>query len=226
MMRLFGIETEYGITREDLDAVDPVVESMELVRAHLTASFERRWDYGGEDPHDDARGFRVSGLQPDRGEDDFAKIDAHRPFSFHEMKSDLVLPNGARFYNDHTHPEYSTPECRTLRDLLAHDRAGERVVQHAAERRNRTLGGPHVQLYKNNTDLHGHSYGCHDNYLVSRSIPFPQLVAGLLPFLVSRQVIAGAGKVGVRGTWSRFVSGKITRHQRGGFAGKGGGEGS
>ena len=216
-MRLYGIETEYGITREDLDEVDPFVESMELVRAHLTASFERRWDYGGEDPHDDARGFRVSGLQQDKEEDDFARIDAHRPFSFHEMKSDLVLPNGARFYNDHTHPEYSTPECRTLRDLLAHDRAGERVVQRAAERRNHALGGPHVQLYKNNTDLHGHSYGCHDNYLVSRSIPFPQLVAGLLPFLVSRQVIAGAGKVGIEAQESGFVPGQYQLSQRADF---------
>ncbi|GKS57335.1 proteasome accessory factor PafA2 [Nitrospira sp.] len=201
-MRLFGIETEYGITREDLDTVDPVVESMELVRAHLTASFERRWDYGGEDPHEDARGFRVSGLQQDREEDEFAKQDAHRPFSFHEMKSDLVLPNGARFYNDHTHPEYSTPECRTLRDLVAHDRAGERIVQAAASRRNLALGGKAVQLYKNNTDFHGHSYGCHDNYLVSRAVPFTSLVNGLLPFLVSRQVIAGAGKVGVEGAVS------------------------
>src|SRR5215217_9552085 len=85
-MRLFGIETEYGITRDDLDEVDPVVESMELVRAHLTASFERRWDYAGEDPHEDARGFRVSGLAQDKEEDEFAKVDAHRPFSFHEMK--------------------------------------------------------------------------------------------------------------------------------------------
>ena len=82
------------------------------------------------------------------------------------MKSDLVLPNGARFYNDHTHPEYSTPECRTLKDLVAHDRAGERIVLRAADRRNEMLGGPYVQLYKNNTDFHGHSYGCHDNYLV------------------------------------------------------------
>src|SRR5437868_15018726 len=195
-MRLFGIETEYGITREDQDAVDPVVESMELVRAHLTASFERRWDYGGEDPHEDARGFRVSGLQQDKEEDEFAKVDAHRPFSFHEMKSDLVLPNGARFYNDHTHPEYSTPECRTLKEILAHDRAGERIVQRAAARRNHALGGSHVQLYKNNTDFHGHSYGCHDNYLVSRSLPFPSITAALLPYLVSRLVIAGTGQGG------------------------------
>ena len=217
MTRLFGIETEYGITRDDLEHVDPVTESMELVRAHLTASFERRWDYGGEDPHEDARGFRVSGLAQDKEEDEFANVDAHRPFSFHEMKSDLVLPNGARFYNDHTHPEYSTPECRTLKDVLAQDRAGERIVQRAADRRNKSLGGAHVQLYKNNTDFHGHSYGCHDNYLVSRSIPFPRLVAGLMPFLVSRQVIAGAGKVGIEAQESGFTPGAYQLSQRADF---------
>src|SRR6476620_11891197 len=196
-MRLFGPETEYGITREDLATVDPVEESMELVRAHLTDTFERTWDYSGADPREDARGFRAAHLQQDREEDEFAKLDAHRPFSFHEMKSDLVLPNGARFYNDHTHPEYSTPECRTLMDVIAHDRAGERIVQRAADRRNQTLGGPYVQLYKNNTDFHGHSYGCHDNYLVPRAVPFEQVVHGLLPFVASRQIIAGAGKVGL-----------------------------
>ncbi|MDH4344576.1 MAG: proteasome accessory factor PafA2 family protein, partial [Nitrospira sp.] len=216
-MRLFGIETEYGITRDDVPEVDPVVESMELVRAHLDASFERRWDYAGEDPHEDARGFRASGLQQDREEDEFAQRDAHRPFSFHDMKSDLVLPNGARFYNDHTHPEYSTPECRTLRDLLAQDRAGERIVLRAAERRNRALGGPHLRLYKNNTDFHGHSYGCHDNYLVSRAVPFPDLVAGLMPFLVSRQVIAGAGKVGTEAQESGHVPGWYQLSQRADF---------
>ncbi|MCK6500678.1 MAG: proteasome accessory factor PafA2 family protein [Nitrospira sp.] len=216
-MHLFGLETEYGITREDLDAVDPVEESMELVRAHLTGRFERRWDYAGEDPHEDARGFRVSGLQQDKEEDEFAKVDAHRPFSFHEMKSDLVLPNGARFYNDHTHPEYATPECRTLKDLLAQDRAGERLVQRAAERRNRMLGGAYVQLYKNNTDFHGHSYGCHDNYLVPRALPFPRLVSGLLPFLVSRQLLAGSGKVGTEAQEAGFVPGPFQISQRADF---------
>jgi Pup amidohydrolase len=216
-MRLFGIETEYGITRGDVDEVDPVVESMELVRAHLEASFERRWDYAGEDPHEDARGFRVSGLQQDREEDEFAKRDARRLFSFHEMKSDLVLPNGARFDNDHTHPEYSTPECRTLKDLVTQDRAGERILLRAAQRRNKVLGGDHVRLYKNNTDFHGHSYGCHDNYLVSRSVPFSDLVAGLVPFLVSRQVIAGAGKVGTEAQESRYVPGIYQLSQRADF---------
>lgn len=216
-MRLFGIETEYGITRDDVPEMDPVVESMELVRAHLAASFERRWDYTGEDPHEDARGFRVSGLQQDKEEDEFAKADARRPFSFHDMKSDVVLPNGARFYNDHTHPEYSTPECRTIRDLLAQDRAGERILLRAAQRRNQALGGSHVRLYKNNTDFHGHSYGCHDNYLVSRTVPFPALVAGLLPFLVSRQVIAGAGKVGTEAQESGHVPGVYQISQRADF---------
>ncbi len=224
-MRLFGLETEYGITREDLDQADPVVESMDLVRAYLpvlsrvegTDAFEQTWDYQGEDPHEDARGFRVSGLQQDKEEDEFAEQDAHRPFSFYEMKSDLVLPNGARFYNDHTHPEYSTPECRTLRDLIAHDRAGERIVQRAADRRNRALGGPQVQLYKNNTDFHGHSYGCHDNYLLLRSVPFPALVQGLLPFLVGRQIIAGAGKVGIEAQEGGFQPGRYQLSQRADF---------
>jgi len=216
-MRLFGLETEYGIARHDIDDLDPVVESMELVRAYLMGPFERRWDYGAEDPHEDARGFRVSGLAQDKEEDQFARLDAHRPFSFHEMKSDLVLTNGARFYNDHTHPEYSTPECRTLKQIVAHDRAGERIVQHAADRRNQQLGRPVVQLYKNNTDFHGHSYGCHDNYLVSRAIPFPELVSGLLPFLVSRQIIAGAGKVGVEAQESGFVPGAYQLSQRADF---------
>ena len=216
-LRLFGIETEFGITREDIDGMDPVVESMELVRAHLDGEFEQHWDYGGEDPHEDQRGFRVAGLQQDKEEEQFIQQDAHRPFSFYQMKSDLVLPNGARFYNDHTHPEYSTPECRTLRDVVAHDRAGERIVQRAADRRNQVLGTSGVQLYKNNTDFHGHSYGCHDNYLVSRSIDFSELHKGLLPFLVSRQLVAGAGKMGTEAQEQGCASGRFQLSQRADF---------
>ena len=216
-VRLFGIETEYGIAREDCDTADPVVESMELVRAYLDGHFTPRWDYRGEHPHEDQRGFRVAELAQDKEEDLFAEQDARRPFSFHEMKSDLVLPNGARFYNDHTHPEYSTPECRSLKDMVAHDRAGERILWVAAQRRNQVLGGPVVQLYKNNTDFHGHSYGCHDNYLVSRSLNFENLVRGLMPFLVSRQLIAGAGKVGREGQERVFMPGGFQLSQRADF---------
>ncbi len=214
---LFGIETEYGITREGMPDLDPVVESMELVRAYLTQPFEQSWDYSGEDPHEDQRGFRVSSLQQDREEDQFAELDSHRPFSFREMKSDLVLTNGARFYNDHTHPEYSTPECRSLVDLVAHDRAGERIIFRAAQKRNQALQSYPVKLYKNNTDFHGHSYGCHDNYLMSRDTPFEDLASGLIPFLVTRQVFAGAGKVGVEAQERDYVSGVFQMSQRADF---------
>ncbi|MDT7041111.1 proteasome accessory factor PafA2 family protein [Candidatus Nitronereus thalassa] len=216
-MRLFGIETEYGIIREDQKQSDPVVESMELVRAYMSEQFEQTWDYKGEDPHEDQRGFRVHGLQQDVEEEQFAELDAHRPFSFYEMKSDLVLTNGARFYNDHTHPEYSTPECSTLSELIAHDRAGERIIQHAADTRNAILGSSAVQLYKNNTDLHGHSYGCHDNYLISRNLPFDQLCSGLIPFLVTRQIFAGAGKIGIEAQDQPYQPGVYQLSQRADF---------
>lgn len=134
MQRLIGIETEYGIIREDVDESDPVVESMELVRCHQRP-FRSDWDYSAEDPKQDARGFRAEALQQEQEELDFEKYDRERPFSFHEMKSDLMLGNGARFYNDHTHPEYSTPECATLKSLIAHDRAGERILLDCAKRR-------------------------------------------------------------------------------------------
>ncbi len=216
-MRLFGIETEYGIIREDQTESDPVVESMELVRAYMSDKFEQTWDYKGEDPHKDQRGFSVHGLQQDVEEEQFATLDAHRPFSFYEMKSDLVLTNGARFYNDHTHPEYSTPECSTLHELIAHDRAGERILQQAANARNAKFGSQSVQLYKNNTDLHGHSYGCHDNYLISRTIPFDQLSAGLIPFLVTRQIFAGAGKLGIEAQEHSYEPGVYQLSQRADF---------
>src|SRR5213596_3092699 len=176
MKRIFGLETEYGITLSGADIVDVVAESIELVRRYTEHGALMKWDYDLEDPHLDARGFRARELLQDTDESAYYEIDKRRPLSFEEIKSELVLPNGARFYNDHAHPEYSTPECTTLKDLLSQDRAGERIVQRAADRRNKRLGGAHVQLYKNNTDFHGHSYGCHDNYLVSRSIPFPRLV--------------------------------------------------
>jgi proteasome accessory factor PafA2 len=109
-----------------------------------------------------------------------------------------VLCNGARFYNDHAHPEYSTPECTTIRQIVAQDKAGERVVDECARRRNQTLEeGQKVRLYKNNTDFVGHSYGCHDNYLLSRAVPWDRIVRDVLPFLVTRQIFAGAGKVGI-----------------------------
>ena len=186
MKRVFGLETEYGITLDGTDSVDVVAESIELVRGYTEQGAHMKWDYELEDPHCDARGFRAAELLQDTDESAYFEIDRKRPLSFEEIKSDLVLSNGARFYNDHAHPEYSTPECTTLRGLVAQDKAGERILVECARRRNLKLpNGQEVRLYKNNTDFSGHSYGCHDNYLMRRDVPWERIVAGVLPFLVT-----------------------------------------
>ncbi|MEI6349602.1 MAG: depupylase/deamidase Dop [Verrucomicrobiota bacterium] len=198
MKRVFGIETEYGITVDGQDHVDVVQESIEIVRSYTEHGAAMKWDYELEDPHKDARGFRASELRQDTDEAAYYEIDKNRPLSFEEIKSDLVLSNGARFYNDHAHPEYSTPECTTLHELVAQDKAGERVLWECARRRNaRIENGREVRLYKNNTDFVGHSFGCHDNYLMARTVPWDRIVGGMLPFLVTRQIFTGAGKIGI-----------------------------
>ena len=193
---LLGIETEYGIIREDLENSDPVDESMKLLKSCSQKSVVGKWAYSQENSHQDMRGFKVQSLAQDEEEDAFCAEDRKRPYSYLEMKCDRVLSNGARFYNDHTHPEYSTPECSSLFSLVAHDVAGEKIVAESTKIRNQELGDKSVQIFKNNTDSSGHSYGTHDNYLIPRKIPFDHLVKGLVPFLVTRQLYAGAGKIG------------------------------
>jgi proteasome accessory factor A len=200
MRRVFGLETEYGITVDGVETVDVVAESIELVRGYTEHGALMKWDYDLEDPHRDARGFHAAELLQDTDESAYFEIDRNRPLSFEEIKSDLVLSNGARFYNDHAHPEYSTPECTTLREIVAQDKAGERILAECARRRNQKLAeNQMVRIYKNNTDFSGHSYGCHDNYLMRRDIPWDRIVAGILPFLITRQIFAGAGKMGIEG---------------------------
>jgi Pup amidohydrolase len=189
-----------------------------LVRRYTDHGALMKWDYDLEDPHLDARGFRARELLQDTDESAYYEIDKRRPLSFEEIKSDLVLSNGARFYNDHAHPEYSTPECTTLQQLVAQDKAGERILEECARRRNQKLSpGYEVRLYKNNTDFAGHSYGCHDNYLMIRDIPWDRIVAGILPFLVTRQIFAGAGKMGIEGESSQGDPGIYQISQRADF---------
>ncbi|MGH2765432.1 MAG: Pup--protein ligase, partial [Actinomycetota bacterium] len=114
--------------------------------------------------------------------------------------SNVFLENGARLYLDvGSHPEYATPECDSVMDLVAHDKAGERVLEallSAAELRLHEEGiSGDVYLFKNNTDSAGNSYGCHENYLVARQGEFARMAEVLIPFFVTRQVFAGAGKV-------------------------------
>ena len=204
---LLGIETEYGIIREDVAESDPVEESMRLLKRCEVSSTFRGWAYSRESTHLDQRGFKVHALAQDKEEDEFCAEDKKRPYSYWEMKSDRVLVNGARFYNDHTHPEYSTPECSSVFQLVAHDGAGERIVAECARLRNEDLGSNAVQIYKNNTDYSGHSYGTHDNYLIHRDLPFDRWVDGLVSFLVTRQLYAGAGKIGFEGRKENRFSG-------------------
>jgi proteasome accessory factor A len=114
--------------------------------------------------------------------------------------SNVFLRNGARLYLDvGSHPEYATPECDNITDLVIHDKAGERILEGLlvdADRRLREEGiAGDIYLFKNNTDSAGNSYGCHENYLVGRHGEFGRLADILIPFLVTRQVICGAGKV-------------------------------
>src|SRR4030081_3567564 len=114
--------------------------------------------------------------------------------------SNVFLENGARLYLDvGSHPEYATPECDSIDDLVVHDKAGERILEglvRSAEQRLREEGiRGEVFLFKNNTDSAGNSYGCHENYLVERDGDFAKFTDVLIPFLVTRQVYTGAGKV-------------------------------
>lgn len=114
--------------------------------------------------------------------------------------SNVFLANGARLYLDvGSHPEYATPECDSIYDLVVHDKAGERILEQlvtSAEARLREEGiHGDIYLFKNNTDSAGNSYGCHENYLTGRRDDFNQYTEVLIPFLVSRQIYAGAGKV-------------------------------
>lgn len=109
------------------------------------------------------------------------------------------LENGARLYLDGgTHPEYATPECDDIIELIAHDKAGDRILAERLRRAEQRLGEEgtpiKIRLFKNNTDSTGNYYGCHENYLVKRDVEFARLSTALVPFLVTRQVFAGAGK--------------------------------
>jgi proteasome accessory factor A len=190
--RLLGIETEYGLHVEGRGAADQVAESAEVVKS-LPGPCVAGWDYRFENPRRDARGFTAEHLRYDPVD---AQYDAVRPAGDAES-ADRVLANGARLYNDHGHPEYSTPECLSLMDLVAHDKAGERVVQACAEAYAQRTGRA-AKLYKNNTDFQGASYGTHENYLALRSVPFEAYAEALAPFLATRIIFAGAGKVGAR----------------------------
>ncbi|MFC5379669.1 depupylase/deamidase Dop [Aquipuribacter nitratireducens] len=198
-----GIETEYGILAPGRPDQNPMVLSSQVVNAFATRPGSRvgraRWDYEDEAPLRDARGHDMSraAAHPSQLTDVAASHGGAMPDLEDPATANVVLTNGARLYVDHAHPEYSSPEVTGPRAAVVWDKAGERVMQEAATRVGSTPGLGEVRLYKNNTDSKGASYGCHENYLVQRATPFADLVSGLVPFFVTRQVVTGAGRVSI-----------------------------
>ncbi len=179
--KVLGIETEYGVAGGPDQ--DPIIASSIIVNAYAQQGRARiNWDFEGETPDLDARGL--------------AALTAFAPIVETHL-ANTVLSNGARFYVDHAHPEYSSPECRTPLEATLYDVAGEEVLRRALLAANASLEPEEaITIYKNNSDGKGNSYGTHENYLVSRRVEFSQVIRAMVPHFVSRQVVVGAGKVG------------------------------
>jgi proteasome accessory factor PafA2 len=207
-VRIVGLETEYGITDPDDPRANPILLSSRLVNACRAWAGEAttRWDYGGEDPLMDQRGMRrerthvIPELLTDAHEFNAAanSVTLRRRRGSWEDPAHLnaVLGNGARFYVDHAHPEYSGPEVSNAYHAVVWDRAGDAIALAAAAEYER-LEQSRVKLYKNNVDGKGASYGTHENFLVTRDLDFDVLAARLTSHLVTRQVYTGAGRVGL-----------------------------
>src|SRR3954467_9413840 len=188
--RVMGTETEFGISVQGQPTANPMVASSQIVNAYASSTLRARrarWDFEEESPLRDARGFDISRETADPSQLTDEDLGL----------ANVILTNGARLYVDHPHPEYSTPECTNPRDAVIWDKAGERVMADAARRAAMVPGTHPIQLYKNNTDNKGASYGCHENYLMRRETPFSDIVRHLTPFFVTRQVVCGAGRVGI-----------------------------
>ena len=188
--RIMGTETEFGISVQGQPTANPMVASSQVVNAYASSTLRARrarWDFEEESPLRDARGFDMSRevADPSQLTDEDLGL------------ANVILTNGARLYVDHAHPEYSTPECTNPLDVVRWDKAGEQVALDATRFAEAIPGAAPIVLYKNNTDNKGASYGAHENYLMRRSTPFSDIVKFLTPFFVSRQVVCGAGRVGI-----------------------------
>lgn len=182
--RVLGTETEFGIASRDASATDPISNSLAVIAHYPGLSVPHAvWDYENENPLLDARGFEVEG-------------ERERPNPDYNRQLNKVLANGGRLYVDGAHPEYSTPECTSPREIVAFERISERILAQSLVEMVKARGREQFVLYKNNSDGKGNSYGYHENYMVSRAVPFERLVKFLAPFFVTRPIHAGAGKVG------------------------------
>ena len=181
--KVCGIETEYGIVLRGVGESNPVTASSLLINAYVSQQQRKvEWDFEDESPGRDARGFAREGAMA-------PEVETHLV--------NAVLTNGARYYVDHAHPEFSTPECADARECVRYDKAGERILARSMQAALEVLPAGHdIVVYKNNSDRKGNSYGTHENYLMDRAVPFARIVQHVMPHFVSRQIYTGAGKVG------------------------------
>ena len=174
--KVCGIETEYGILVRGAEN-NPVTASALLINAYTGAVEDQvAFDLIAEDPRRDAR-------SPD-------PLD---PYEFDPeleyVPVNAVLTNGARYYVDHAHPEMSTPEVRSPLEAVIWDRAGEEIIRESIDAAQRLVpDGAELLIHKNNSDGKGNSYGCHENYLVDRSLPFGKVISAVMAHFVTRQV--------------------------------------
>ncbi len=192
LRKIIGVETEFGIIVRGAVESNPIAASSVLINAYVhelaRASEGSRphakvgWDFEDEHPEIDARGVTSeSSMAPE--------VETHLV--------NAVLTNGARYYVDHAHPECSTPECADPRSIVVFDKAAELILQRSMRAAMPLLPeGQEIVTYKNNSDGKGNSYGCHENYLMDRQVPFGRIVSHVMPHFISRQVFTGAGKVG------------------------------
>jgi proteasome accessory factor A len=183
-----GLENEYGISSK-LNT-DPITLSNRIVFAyakHVYPESNIRWDYDVENPLRDARGFDMSR----------ADADPSQLTDEGQAIPNLVLPNGARFYVDHAHPEYAAPEVLNPIDITKWDLAGEQIMKVAVALDAKEFPEDKIRVFKNNVDNKGSSYGTHENYQMNRSTQFSKIVAGLTPHFITRQIFCGAGRIGI-----------------------------
>ncbi len=180
--KVIGTETEFGITIRRQPDFNPSLASGFVINAYEGARARVQWSFEEESPGRDARGF---GFESGGAGD------------YESGVVNMVLSNGARLYVDHAHPEYSSPEAADPRAAALYDKAGERVLALAAASAQQRVGPDEiVGIYKNNSDGKGNSYGAHENYLIARQIPFGDIIEFMTTFMVTRQILTGAGKVG------------------------------
>jgi len=180
--KVLGTETEFGIAVVGDPSFNPVSASSAIVNGYAATRTRIRWSYDEESPGRDLRDVPVRDLP--RADLDSGLVNT-------------VLTNGARLYVDHAHPEYATPECADPLSAALYDKAGERIMVEAVEAAGALIGDDRrLVIHKNNSDGKGNSYGAHENYLISRDIPFGDVVAHLTPFFATRQIFTGSGKVG------------------------------